>query len=67
MSAVFGDDQSCSTGRYPRARSSLGFDSALDTHPSVARGHDLAGTRLYRRAVHDLCFIPQLVLDGVLA
>jgi len=51
MSAVFGDDQSGSTA----------------THPSVARGHDVTGTRTYRRAVHDSCFIPPVVLDGRLS
>lgn len=56
-----------SMATYPGAWWAFGIGSTLDTHPSVARGHDVTGTRLYRRAAHEWYFIPPVVLDGLLA
>ena len=53
---------------YPGAWWMFAVASTLDSHPSVAQsGHDVQGTRLYRRDAHAWYFIPGTVLDGLLA
>ena len=52
---------------YPGAWWMFAVASTLDSHPSVARGgHDVRGTRMYRRDAHAWYFIPDAVLEGLL-
>lgn len=52
---------------YPGAWWMFAVASTLDSHPSVARGgHEVRGTRFYRRDAHAWYFIPDAVLDGLL-
>jgi hypothetical protein len=51
---------------YPGAWWTFSVASTLDTHPSVARGHHVTGTRLYQPDAHAWYFIPPVVLDSLL-
>jgi spermidine synthase len=51
---------------YPGAWWTFSVASTLDTHPSVARGHAVTGTRLYHPEAHGWYFIPPVVLDRLL-